>query len=250
MARPGIALQLYTLRNELRADLVGTLRTVAEIGYRAVELAGAGGMSASDLKATLDSLGLRAISAHVGLDRLETSLASEVEFQAELGNHDVVCPSLPPQRRADEAGWHHAAEALNRIGQRCRELGARFSYHNHAFEFEPVGSTTGLEILLGETDPTLVHWEPDVYWIAFARQDPAAWLRRYAARCPLVHLKDMTRGDSPTFAEVGEGVLDFASIFAAATSAEWYVVEQDATARPAFESVALSLRHLREWGFA
>ena len=107
-----------------------------------------------------------------------------------------------------------------------------------------------MEILLDESDPATVGWEPDVYWIAFAKEDPAAWVRRYADRCRLVHIKDMTAGDQPTFAEVGEGVLDFEPIFAAAPDAAWNVVEQDACARPPFESIAISLRHLREWGRA
>jgi sugar phosphate isomerase/epimerase len=248
MSRPGIALQMYTVRADARADFVGTLRKVAEIGYPAVQLAGYGDLSATTLKQVLDELGLNVAGSHIGLDALEGSLEKEIEFNAALGNHDLICPMAPREYWNEADGFRQLAQKLNNIGHRCKEVGARLSYHNHAFEFRRFGETTGMEILLDETDPGLVLWEPDVYWIAFAKEDPASWLRRYAGRCPLVHLKDMTAGAEPTFAEVGEGILDFDPIFAATADAEWYVVEQDTCARPALESAALSLNHLKEWG--
>ncbi len=248
MARPGIALQMYTVRAEAQADFAGTLRQVAAIGYPAVQLAGYGDRQAADLRQLLDDLGLTVAGAHIALERLETALDDEIDYNAQLGNRDLICPILRAERRGDEAAVRAVVGTLNAIGARCRERGARFSYHNHAFEFERVGDRTLMEILLDETDPAAVYWEPDVYWIAHAGQDPAAWLRRYAGRCPLVHLKDMTAGQPPTFAEVGEGILDFQPIFAATADAEWYVVEQDTCARPPLESIAISLRHLRAWG--
>lgn len=249
MSRATVALQMYTLRDEARADFIGTLRQVAGIGYPAVQLAGYGDLPAATLRAALDDLGLRVAGAHISLERLESALEEEVAYNAALGNRDLIVPILPPARRQDEAAWHQAAAALDALGRRCQALGARLGYHNHAFEFEPVGTTTGMEILLNESDPAAVTWEPDVYWIAFGKQDPAAWLRRYAGRLPLIHLKDMTGGPTPTFAEVGEGILDFQPIFAATTDAEWYVVEQDRCARPPIESAAISRRHLRAWGW-
>lgn len=249
MSQPRVALQLYTLRDEAKTDYVGTMRRVAEIGYGAVELAGYGGLSAPELKRVLDDLGLVVAGAHIGFNRLVEALDDEIAFNQRLGNKYLVCPSLAPDQRADADGFRRSAAALATIGQRCQAEGVRLVYHNHAFEFERFGDRTGLEILLDESDPAAVAWEPDVYWIAYAQQEPAHWLRRYAGRCPLVHLKDMTVGAEPTFAEVGEGRLDFKPIFAATQDAEWYIVEQDRCARPALESIAISLRHLREWGW-
>jgi len=248
VAQPEIALQMYTVRDDARADFVGTLRKVARIGYPAVQLAGDGGLSAAALKAVLDELGLKVAGSHVDLGRLESALDAEVAYNRTLGNLDLVCPVAPRAMRESADGYHQLAATLNAIGRRCQEAGARLSYHDHAFEFERFGQTTGMEIILSETDPGLVFWEPDVYWIAFAKEDPSAWIRRHPGRCPLVHLKDMTAGPEPTYAEVGEGVLDFQPIFAATAAAEWYVVEQDTCARPPLESAALSLKHLKDWG--
>jgi sugar phosphate isomerase/epimerase len=251
MQRAGIALQLYTVREEAKADFIGTLRRVAEIGYPAVQLAGYGDLSATQLKRVLDDLNLTVAGAHIGLERLEQALDEEIDYNAVLGNQDIICPILPAPRRQAASDYHQAAQALAAIGRRCRERGARFSYHNHAFEFErPAGGDGrfGIEILLDESAGEVV-WEPDVYWIAAGSQSPADWLSRYAGRCPLIHLKDMTPGPEPTFAEVGEGVIDFKPIFAATADAEWYVVEQDRCTRPPLESAALSLKHLRAWGW-
>ena len=250
MTQPKIALQLYTVRDIAEKDPVGMLRTVAALGYPAVQMAGTYGMSAADLRRTLDDLGLAVAGAHVPLDALEEDIDREIAYYKGLGTIDLVVPALRPERRDSAEGYRQVAASLNQIGSRCREAGARLSYHNHAFEFERFGEKNGLDILLGETDPGLVFFEPDVYWIQYGGADPAALIRQYAGRCPIVHLKDMTADASRTFAEVGEGILDWPAIFKASedNKAEWYVVEQDRWSRPSIDAAALSLKHLKDWG--
>ncbi|MCL6430709.1 MAG: sugar phosphate isomerase/epimerase [Anaerolineae bacterium] len=253
MARIPVALQLYTVRDEAAKDFIGTLRKVAAIGYAGVEMAGVPpSLTAREVKQTLDDLGLRCVGAHTGLEQLEQHLPRVIEDNLELGNRYLVIPWIPDSMRADEAACHETVRRLNAIGRTCREHGLTLAYHNHDVEFKRVGGRYVLEILYDETDPALVKGEPDVYWIARAGEDPAAWLRRYPGRCPLVHLKDMTPAPERGFAEIGEGIIDFAPIFAAceAGGTEWYIVEQDRCARPTLESAALSLQHLREWGIA
>lgn len=248
--QPGIGLQMYTLRDEMRNDYVGTIRKVAEIGYPAIQFAGYGGLSAAEMKRLLDELGLKAAGSHVGIEALESHPDEEIAYCLQVGTPDVIVPAAPASVRNSKEGYPQLAQTLNRLGERARAMGARLSYHNHAFEFQPINGQTGMEILLRETDPELVKFEPDVYWIKAGGQDPVAFLRSNAGRVPLVHIKDMTPGPSPTYAEIGEGILDWPSIFAAseASGAEWYVVEQDTCARPPLESVTLSLKHLKEWG--
>jgi sugar phosphate isomerase/epimerase len=197
------------------------------------------------------------------VNRLLSSLDEEIELNLAIGNRDVLLAELPPEDRTDEAAFHRWAAEINRMGRRCRELGARFSYHSHAFEFRRFGERTGLEILLGESDPDVVYWEPDVYWLTFAGEDPAAWISRYAERSRLVHLKDMKPGLRPAdpidanakdlaaylSTSLGDGTIDEAPAIAAATSAEWLIVEQDFSERPMLESIARSRQHLRARGF-
>jgi len=250
MPNPKVALQLYTVREELKKDFAGTLRAVAEMGYPAVQLSGYGGQTASELKRLLDDLGLAVAGSHVGLDALEAHPDQEIRYCLDVGTIDVVIPAIPAERRQSKEDWLRLADLFDRLGSRCQALGARLSYHNHAFEFEKLDGQFALDLLLGSTSPALLKWEPDVYWIAYGGQDPAAYIRQYAGRTPLVHLKDMAATPDRTFAEVGEGTLDWPAIFAASeeSGAEWYIVEQDRWARPALEAAALSLKHLREWG--
>jgi sugar phosphate isomerase/epimerase len=257
--RPRVALQMYTLREEAKDDFAGTVRQVARLGYEGLELAGYGGLEAPALRALLDELGLAATASHVRLERLESALDEELAFATTIGCRDLVCPSVPEGRRETVDDYRRLAALLNGIGQRCRERGVRFSYHNHAFEFvrlpaeapTAAGTTAyALDLLLGWTDPRLVSWEPDVYWIARAGENPVAYLNAYAGRCPLVHLKDVADDAERSFAPVGAGTLDFAQICDAAQAggAEWLIVEQDRSVGPAIESVELSIDNLRAWG--
>jgi sugar phosphate isomerase/epimerase len=247
---PTVALQLYTVRDETQKDFLGTLKAVARMGYPAVQLAGNGGLSSGDLRRALDDLGLRVAGAHLSMEPLESDLEAEVEYCLAIGTPDVVLAALPQDLRASKATYEDAARRMAVIGERCRALGARFSYHNHAFEFVRFGDRYGLELLLDAKRPADVLFEPDVYWISKGGEDPADFVRKYSGRIPLVHLKDMAADAEGSFAEVGEGVLDWTSIFSAfeAGGAEWYIVEQDRWIRPSLEAAALSLRHLREWG--
>jgi sugar phosphate isomerase/epimerase len=247
-----VSLQMYTVRDEAEKDFAGTFRRVADIGYPAVELAGTGGLSGRDLRKLLDDCGLALSGAHVSLDQLETNLAASLDYQSELGNRFVICPWLPEDRRKTGDDYRKLTEPLNRAGEACRERGMQFCYHNHAFEFTKFDGQNALDILFEATDPSLVKSELDTYWVQFGGENPAAYVRKYAGRVPLLHIKDMTAGGEPTFAEIGEGILDWPAIFEASEEAgvEWYIVEQDKCARPSLESAEISLRNLQRWGIA
>jgi sugar phosphate isomerase/epimerase len=242
-----VAVQLYTLREELKRGFVGVLREVAEIGYAGVEFAGYGGLSAADLKAALDEFGLKAAGSHVALAQLESELDQVIEYNLAIGNRNIVCPWLPEERRNN---YGKLAESLNAIGRKLKENGLQLFYHNHAFEFDRFEGRHGLDILFAETDPDLVKAELDVYWVKRGGVDPVAYLKGLGGRCPLVHLKDMAAGPEQRFAPVGTGTIDFEALFEVADdTAEWYIVEQDLTyGKPALEEIRLSLQNLRTLG--
>ncbi|MCC7353912.1 MAG: TIM barrel protein [Anaerolineae bacterium] len=247
-----VALQLYTVRDEAAKDFVGTLKKVAALGYAGVELAGTGGLSAREMKTLLGDLGLRCAGSHLGLQVMEGDLAAQLDIYATLGTPYIILPMAPREMYNSEASVLDRGARLNKVAAACKARGLPFAYHNHDVEFRRFGGHYILDILMDNTDPALVKSELDVYWATYAGADPVAWMKKRSGRCPLVHLKDMTPGPERTFAEVGEGIIDFKPIFALceAQGADWYVVEQDRCARPPLESAALSLRHLREWGIA
>lgn len=250
MAKLPIGLQLYTLRELLAQDFIGTLEKVAELGYDGVEFAGYGNLEASELKKVLDDLGLVAAGAHVPLDMLENELSAVIDYNLEIGNKFVSCPWVAEDRRQSASDWKRIAESLNRIGEETKRNGIQLLYHNHAFEFEKFDGKYALDILFENTDPDLVQAELDVYWVYRGGEDPAEYIKKYANRVPVVHLKDVADDEEKSFAEVGEGILNLPSIFAAAESsgAQWYIVEQDICKRPPLESVKISINNLRQMG--
>ncbi len=252
MASIPVALQMYTLRDAAARDFVGTLRQVAEIGYAGVEFAGTGGLSADDLRRLLVDLNLRVAGSHTGLPELETNLNAALDYNQALGNEFVVCPWLPQERRGSADAYRALGEVLNRAGAACKARGMQLCYHNHDFEFQQFEGQYGLDILYAATDPELVQAELDTYWIKKGGTDPAAYIRQYAGRCPLIHLKDIAADEGGSFAEVGEGTQDWPAIFSASETAgaRWYIVEQDSCPRPPLESIAISLRNLRAMGKA
>jgi sugar phosphate isomerase/epimerase len=247
-----VALQLYTVRAETTRDFAGTLRALGAMGYRAVEFAGFGNLSAGELRAVLDEAGIQAMGAHVQFNAWESNLDGVFADLHTLGCAHAVVPALPPEwRNPDAARLRELAGRFNDWGRRSQAEGLRFSYHNHAFEFVPLaGATSGTfyEALAGATDPALVGLELDVFWAQAGGHDPIARIERYAGRLPLIHVKDMTgSGDTRADAPVGEGDLPWRDILAAGDAAggEWYIVEQDHP-RDAMDDVRTSLRNLEK----
>jgi sugar phosphate isomerase/epimerase len=247
MKRDQISLQLYTVREETARDMPGTLRKISDIGYPAVEFAGYGGLTPQTLKTILDDLGLRTSGVHVPLDSWDTNPETVLADMLTLDCAHAVLPSAPPERRGDEASVARLAEDLNRWGEQCRGQDVAFSYHNHDFEFAPLGTTTMWDVLVRETDPELVGLELDLYWVKYAGTDPENTLQNVANRVSLVHLKDMAPDDTLSDLPVGEGTLPWTTLLEAADAAgvEWFIAEQD-NPRDALEDVRTSLHHLHE----
>jgi sugar phosphate isomerase/epimerase len=229
--------------------MAGTLRKIAAMGYQGVELAGYGNLTREQLKDVIDETGLRVVAAHTNLTRLQTELEDHVAEAEVFGHRYVVLGSVPAELRGSTANWKQAAETLNAIGEKLRQHNLQFCYHNHAFEFEEkYDGVYGLDILFGNSDPQNVQSELDSYWVKKGGPAPVDYINKYANRIPLLHIKDMaTNGD---FAEIGNGILDWPEIFAAAeaTGVRYYIVEQDTCPGDSLDSVQLSIDNLRKMG--
>lgn len=239
-----VALELYTVRDETQRDFAGTLRRVAAMGYPGVEFAGYGGLLEQAMTALLAETGLKVPGTHVGLDLLTgEQLDASIAYCRAIGCPLVVLPALPQASRTLD-GIRALAPQLNTIGQRCRDAGIQFGYHNHDFEFASSEGQTLLDHLLAITDPHLVKIELDVYWVAYAGHDPLALLNRLGQRVALIHFKDMAADRSMT--EVGKGILDMQGMLAFARQHNlWAVVEHDHPMLPSLESARLSLEFFR-----
>jgi sugar phosphate isomerase/epimerase len=246
MRRDQISLQLYTVREETARDMPGTLRRVSDIGYPAVEFAGFGDLSPQELKTIIDDLGLRASGAHVPFDSWQADPETVVADMHTLECAHAVLPMAPPEYRGDEAAVARLAESFNRWGEVCRQGDVTFSYHNHDFEFAPLGESTIWDVLVRETDPAIVGLELDLYWIKYGGAEPESVLRDVGDRVSLVHLKDMAPDDTRSDLPVGEGTMPWQELIPAADAvgAEWYIAEQD-NPRDALEDVKISLQYLQ-----
>lgn len=268
-ARTGlpIGLQLYTLAEQAQADLEGTLKAVAAIGFKSIELAGYVGRTPAQLRAAMDAVGLSTPSAHVqvqarggesSLDGDLSRLAGEAQV---LGVKTIVMPIFyAPERfemkpRAGEAfgemlgrvggamtadDWKFNADFLNAKGAVLAKSGLKLAYHNHNVEFSPLaggkpGAANGYEILLARTDPALVSFEMDAGWVAAAGQDPFALLKAHPHRFTAMHVKDIKASTKPNFVfvqdptEVGSGMIDWPRLLPAAHAAgvRDFFVEQE-----------------------
>jgi sugar phosphate isomerase/epimerase len=247
MRQDQISLQLYTVREETARDMPATLRRISEIGYPAVEFAGFGDLSAEDLRNILDDLGLRASGAHVPFDSWVTDSEAVITHMHTLDCAHAILPMAPPEQHGHENKLSSLAGSLNRWGELCRQEGVTFSYHNHDFEFAPLGGTTMWDILVRETDPELVYFELDLYWVRYGGADPELLLSDLGDRIPLVHLKDMAQDEQRSDLPVGDGTMSWNGLFEAADAAgvQWYVAEQD-NPKDALEDVRISLQSMRD----
>jgi sugar phosphate isomerase/epimerase len=255
-----IGAQLYTVRSIAPDRPLETLRGVEAIGYREVELVRAWMDKIWD---SLKQTSLKPVSLHLDTPYFmeeRDKLPAALEDARQRGFRFVVCPYIAPKDRGGVDVMKRLAGTLNTSGEKCRAMGLKLCYHNHAFEFAPAGGGTLLDVLLENTDPKLVALELDVMWVKVGGQDPASLIRRHRGRIDLMHLKDVDKSVAPqfnetvpksAFKEAGSGVIDFAAVLKAAAAAgvKHYFVEQDQTPGDPLASLRQSYGYLKKLKF-
>ena len=251
-SEPAIGLQLYSVRSLLPKDFTGTLQMVAAAGFRNVEAAGFYDHSAADVKQIMGTAGLNCVSAHYPLAALLKAEDDTIEYAKTLGLEYVICSSpsvADPSKFANAPGgawqamlhsmtaddWKWNAEQFNRIGQKVKAQGMKFGYHNHTMEFRKLeDGSIGLEVLLKQTEPSVVTFEMDCAWVVAGGGNPVDLMSKYPTRFSLLHVKDLKPADPQapekrTSTELGHGVIDFKPIFAEARKVgiRYAIVEQE-----------------------
>ena len=241
-ALPGvpIGIQLYTVGKELQQDVGGTLNQIRAIGYTEVETAGFAGLTAKQFRSELDKAGLQCHSAHLQMN--SPDLSPVFDDAHVVGAHFVVSSALfAPGEQAQPTldDYKKLAARPNDIAQRTQEAGLQYAYHNHNFEFRALGDhKIGYDVLLNETDPSLVDFELDCGWMVAAGYNPIDYFKKYPRRYTMLHIKDFVAGKvstslaadlRPQGTELGRGHIDYGPILdaAAATAVKYYYVEQE-----------------------
>ena len=255
-----IGVQLYTVRSVLPQKPLETLKAIDQIGYREVEVVAA---SLDKIWDSLKQTSLKPVSLHLDTALFmhdQDKLPGALDDAKKRGFEYVVCPYIPPQERGGADVMRKLGETLNKAGEMCRKTGLRLCYHNHAFEFQPEGSGTLLDVLMQTADPGLVNLELDVMWSTVAGVDPVSVLKKYGKRVVLMHLKNVAPGlqkqynetvPRTAFREVGNGVVDIPAVLKAASEAgvQHYFVEQDQTPGDPLASLKQSFDYLRKLNF-
>ena len=253
MGKIPIALQLYTVRDDLAENPVQTIQKVSEIGYQGVEGGPPAGMSNVDFLKLLTDNGLELIGSGVSTVEMRHNIQKISDQCQELGIDTLMC-GIGGELQQYNGDWVPVIEALTEGCAKAKEAGLRILYHNHAFEFETkINGKYGLDYLFDTIPASDIQAELDTYWVQTGGEDPVKYIKKYAGRLPRLHIKDRVpdpeNQDCP-FAEVGYGILDWDNIFAVSPDAgvEWYIVEQDQCVRPPLESARLSFDYLRSRG--
>ena len=263
-----IALQLYSVREDMEKDFAGTIRKVKALGYDGVEFAGLFGHTAQEIKALCAEVGVTPVSAHVPFVDMMSD-PDLLKVYAEIGCKFVVIPYLTEEYRPGQPKFGEVIEGAKMLGKKAKELGMQLCYHNHDFEFVKIDGEYALDVLYREVPADLLETEIDTCWVNVGGEDPAAYVRKYAGRARIVPLKDFAGQKSEhmyaligidddkkaepvntfEFRPVGYGKQDLPSILAAAkdAGAEWVVVEQDqpSMGKTPMQCAEMSIKYLK-----
>ncbi len=226
-------LQLYTLRADMPKDPKGIIKQVAGFGYNQIEgYEGAQGlfwgMKNTDFKKYVDDLGLSFVSSHCDINKNFEQKAAEA---GAIGMKYLICPYLGEQKTIDD--YKRAADKFNQSGEICKRNGLRFAYHNHGYTFKQLEGVLPQDVLMENTDPELVQYQMDMYWVVTAGQDPITWLEKYPNRFTLCHIKDREKnapaGEANASCDLGKGSIDYPKILPIAKRKGTYylIVEQE-----------------------
>lgn len=272
-----MGLQLFSVKNTLNQDFVGTLEKIAEIGFKHLEmvirktdegLSLGGNITPAEVKNQLDRLGMSAVSCHTRVNE-ETEWEGIIEANHIIGSKAIGCSIAFFSNKDDVLRF---SESFNHYGELCKKNGLDLYYHNHFQEFQVFEGQTVMDIMLEHTEKDLVKFEFDSYWAVRGGVDPVEWMHKLGDRCEMLHQKDLPASVKPVswfdvfgansnitieelyktqdpahFTEVGEGTLNISSIIHAARSigsAKYIFVEQDVTAKDELEGITISYRNL------
>jgi sugar phosphate isomerase/epimerase len=253
-ADPG--LQLYSLRDDFKKDVQGTLKKVQGFGIRFVELAGTYEVPPAKFKEMLTAHGLQPVSAHFPYNRFRDDPDGVAREAKALGVQYAGCAWITHTGIFDEKQCRGAIEVFNRAGAILAKQGLKFFYHTHGYEFQPHGQGTLFDLLMAGTKPEHVFYEMDVFWVVHPGQDPVKLLDKYGKRWALMHVKDMKKGvktgdlsgksNVTNDVTLGTGQMNWPAILQAAEKAgvKYYFIEDESPT--SVQQIPQSLRFLKQ----
>jgi sugar phosphate isomerase/epimerase len=226
-------IQLWSVRDDMAKDAKGTLKALATAGYKQIESFEGDkgifwGMTNTDFKKYMDELGMTLVSSHCDTKKDFEKKAAEA---AAIGVSYLITPYIGAQKKLSD--WEKITKDFNKNGEICKKAGLRYAYHNHAYSFEMLDGTMPQDFMMEYTDPSLVDFEMDIYWVVTAGKDPIEYLNKYPGRFKLCHVKDRSKTlpatEQDASCDLGTGSIDFSKILKVAQEKgmQYFIVEQE-----------------------
>ncbi|MCB0646362.1 MAG: sugar phosphate isomerase/epimerase [Saprospiraceae bacterium] len=246
-------IQLYTLRTDMPKDPKGVISKLSGFGYSQLEgYEGPQGlwwdMTPGDFKKFLGDQNLNMVSSHCNIRENFEEKAAQA---AEVGLEYLLCPHIGAQKSKED--WGKVTDLFNECGKICKKNGIKFGYHNHEYSFKAFSGMIPQDFMMENTDPELVDFEMDIYWVVTGGADPVDFLTRYSNRFKLCHVKDRMAGTDARDAscDLGMGIIDFQKILPVArdNGMKYYILEQErydnTTPLKAAEAGAMYLKNFK-----
>jgi sugar phosphate isomerase/epimerase len=224
-------IQLWTLRDIINANPKETISQIAKMGFTQIESFEGEkgifwGMKPAEFKTFLDGEGLKIIGSHCNW---KENLAQKAADVASIGGKYLACPWLGPQKSIED--FKQYADAFNKAGEICKKEGITFAYHNHDYSFKELEGQIPQQVMMDLTDPELVKFEMDMYWVVTAGIDPVAYLTKYKNRFKMCHIKDRNKNATEAFdsCTLGTGIIQYPELLKAAKAngMEYFIYEQE-----------------------
>jgi sugar phosphate isomerase/epimerase len=248
---PNFGIQLWTVKENMMADAKGTLAKLASFGYKQIESYEGPqgmfwGMGNKGFKSYIDDLGMKIVSSHC--DNL-TDFDKKSEQAAAIGMQYLICPHKGAQKSLDN--YKAFADEFNASGKIAKKHGIKFAYHNHDYSFIPMDGQMPQDVMMQGTDPSLVDFEMDIYWVNYANQDPIAWLKKYPNRFKLCHVKDLTKkvNNKQESCVIGTGIIDFKKVLKAGAKyglASFFVEQEEFTGTNPIDAAGLGAKYMQK----
>lgn len=233
LSLPAFGIQLWTVKEAMAQNPKATLEKLASYGYNQIESFDGEqgmwwGMKPGEFASFIEDLDMKVVASHCNM---KENLEQKAAEAAEIGLTYLIDPYEGPQENL--AAYRKLAQDFNRYGQVCKGAGVRFAYHNHDYSFTEMEGQMPHKLFMDETDPELVDFEMDMYWVVTAGEDPVKWLKDYAGRWKLCHIKDRMKeapaSEAQASTQLGTGMIDYGKILSAAKEQgmEYFIVEQE-----------------------
>ena len=247
---PNFGIQLWTVKENMIEDAKGTLAKLASFGFKQIESYEGPqgmfwGMGHKGFKSYIDDLGMKIVSSHC--DNL-TDFDKKSEEAAAIGMKYLICPHKGAQKSLDN--YKAFADEFNVSGKIAKKHGIKFAYHNHDYSFIPMDGQMPQDVMMQGTDPSLVDFEMDIYWVNYANQDPIAWLKKYPNRFKLCHVKDLTKkvNNKQESCVIGTGIIDFKKVLKAGAKyglASFFVEQEEFTGTNPIDAAGLGAKYMQ-----